>query len=62
MHEPDRESPPYVSLRCPECGGSLGPPFSLDVHCFVDCTGCRRRFELDDPALAGASSPPKGDP
>ncbi len=39
---------------CPRCGGRLGEPVSGDVHCYVECTECGARFELDDPALARA--------
>ncbi|HTP54019.1 MAG TPA: hypothetical protein VML94_03515 [Thermoplasmata archaeon] len=38
--------------RCPICAGTLGPPVSRDVHCFVTCLGCGEEFELDDPRLA----------
>ncbi len=37
---------------CPACGGPLSPPISGDVHCYVECTVCHARFELDDPELA----------
>ena len=43
-----------VPTRCPTCGGALSPPVSGDVHCYVECTQCHARFELDDPALAPA--------
>ncbi|MGP8077317.1 MAG: hypothetical protein ACLQC7_07425 [Thermoplasmata archaeon] len=54
--DPDRgalgPAAPPGPRRCPLCGGTLGPPFSGDVHCFVECGSCEERFELDDPRLA----------
>ncbi len=44
-----------VPHRCPECGGTLGAPVSGAVHCYVDCTACGERFELDDPRFAARS-------
>ncbi len=44
-------SPTGRSSTCPRCGYPLGPPVSGDVHCYVECTQCRSRFELDDPEL-----------
>jgi hypothetical protein len=48
---PEPRASPVVPERCPVCGGRLGEPVSGDVHCYVECTQCRRRFELDDPDL-----------
>ncbi len=42
---------------CPNCGGRLGPPVSGEVHCYVECTRCRTRFELDDPELSDPGAP-----
>jgi hypothetical protein len=44
-----------VVRTCPACGGALGPPVSGDVHCYVVCTRCGARFELDDPALGDST-------
>ena len=40
------------ATACPACGGALSPPISGAVHCYVECTVCHARFELDDPELA----------
>jgi hypothetical protein len=47
---------------CPRCGGALGEPVSADVHCYVECAGCGRRFELDDPELARQDAAPSREP
>ncbi|MGC2359118.1 MAG: hypothetical protein WA691_02285 [Thermoplasmata archaeon] len=45
-------SPSAPTTPCPSCGGRLSAPVSGDVHCYVECTECRTRFELDDPELS----------
>ena len=37
---------------CPRCGEQLSEPISGDVHCYVECSRCGARFELDDPELS----------
>ena len=43
---------PDSPSKCPVCQGTLSPPVSGDVHCYVYCQRCGAEFQLDDPRLA----------
>jgi DNA-directed RNA polymerase subunit RPC12/RpoP len=47
---------PPVARRadCPRCGGRLSEPISGDLHCYVECSRCGEKFELDEPELAAS--------
>jgi hypothetical protein len=47
----ESESGSRPRAPCPDCGGRLTDPISGDVHCYVECTACGRRFDLKDPRI-----------